>query len=120
MAYASCHRVCPMTISRLMDLQQAVDAHGSRAEFLVVGYDPEHDDPAAWRQYRKTHQLHRDNWHFLVGTRADTLRLARTLGFKYWNYDQHVIHDFRIVALNPDGSFRAAVDSADADWQKLL
>jgi cytochrome oxidase Cu insertion factor (SCO1/SenC/PrrC family) len=120
MAYATCHRICPMTMARLADIQSDLDARGTSAEFLIVSYDPRNDDSAAWRRYRADHGLARKNWHFLTGTSADTQRLARLLGFEFWNYDEHVMHDYRIVALNGDGGLRGAIDSAHSDWRALL
>jgi len=70
MAYATCHRVCPMTMRRLQQMQRDFDRHGTSAEFLVIGYDPDRDDAPAWHQYRETRHLTRSNWHFLIGTRA--------------------------------------------------
>ncbi|TLY61539.1 MAG: SCO family protein, partial [Gammaproteobacteria bacterium] len=93
MAYASCHRVCPMTMSRLQQLQRYFDLRGTTAEFLVIGYDPDNDDAAAWHQYRETRHLTRSNWHFLVGTHAAVEQTARQLGFEFWKMDQHVVHD---------------------------
>jgi cytochrome oxidase Cu insertion factor (SCO1/SenC/PrrC family) len=103
MAYATCHRVCPATIRDLQQLQQDFDRRGLRAEFIVVGYDPDTDDPAAWHQYRRTRHLTRDNWHFLIGTRADVERIAGQLGFEFWKMDEHVIHDSRIVRFDEHG-----------------
>jgi protein SCO1 len=120
MAYTSCHRVCPMTMTRLEQVQSELDARGSSAEFLIVSYDPRNDDSAAWRRYRVNHHLFRENWHFLTGTPADTERLARLLGFEFWHYDEHVVHDYRIVALRDDGTLRGAIDSVRDDWQNLL
>ena len=120
MAYSNCHRICPMTMKRLGQLQRELDARGSSAEFLIVSYDPGNDDPAAWRRYRASHHLTRDNWHFVTGTPADTERLARLLGFEYWHYDEHVMHDYRIVALGGDGALRGAIDPAHNDWRDLL
>jgi cytochrome oxidase Cu insertion factor (SCO1/SenC/PrrC family) len=90
------------------------------AEFLVVSYDPGNDDPAAWRRYRADHRLHRDNWHFLSGTPADTERLARVLGFDFWRDGEHVMHEFRIVALDVDGTQHGVVDSVRGNWRDLL
>ncbi len=104
MAYATCHRVCPVTIRDLQQLQQDFDRLGLEAEFIVVGYDPDADDPAAWHQYRRSRHLTRDNWHFLVGTRADVQRIARQLGFEFWKMDEHVIHDSRIVRFDERGA----------------
>lgn len=112
MAYATCHRVCPVTIRDLQRLQQDSDRRGLRVEFIVVGYDPEADDPAAWHQYRRTRHLTRDNWHFLVGTRADVQRIARQLGFEFWKMDEHVIHDSRIVRFDERGTLIATYGPA--------
>jgi protein SCO1/2 len=120
MAYTSCHRICPMTMARLTELQHELDVRGLSAEFLVVSYDPANDDPGAWRRYRASHHLLRDNWHFLSGTQADTERLADVLGFEFWRDGEHVMHDFRIVALDSHGAQRGFLDSAHRDWQDLL
>jgi protein SCO1/2 len=111
MAYATCHRVCPVTIRDLEQLQQDFDRRGVQAEFIVVGYDPDADDCAAWHQYRRSRHLTRDNWHFLVGTRADVQRIARQLGFEFWKMDEHVIHDSRIVRFDENGAL-IATDAA--------
>lgn len=120
MAYTSCHRICPMTMARLEELQRDVDDRGMSAEFLVVSYDPDNDDSLAWRRYRTRHGLLRDNWHFLSGTAADTQRLARVLGFEFWRDGEHVMHDYRIVALDGDGAQRGIIDSVHRDWRNLL
>ena len=111
MAYATCHRVCPVTMRDLQQLQLDFDRRGLKAEFIVVGYDPDADDPAAWHQYRRSRHLTRANWHFLVGTRADVERIARQLGFEFWKMDDHVIHDSRIVRFDERGAL-IATDAA--------
>jgi protein SCO1/2 len=104
MAYASCHRICPLTMQRLQELQAGFDSRGTNAQFVIVGYDPEADDPATWHQYRQTRHLTRGNWHFLVGNRAAVEQTARQLGFPFWRYDQHVMHESRIVYFNEQGA----------------
>jgi protein SCO1/2 len=120
MAYASCHVICPVTMTRLAQVQRELDSRGMSAEFVIVSYDPRNDDTAAWHRYRESHRLLRDNWHFLSGTPADTELLARMLGFEYWRDGEHVMHDFRIVALGSDGAPRGVLDSAHRDWRSLL
>ena len=120
MAYTSCHLVCPTTMTRLEQVQRELDIRGLSAAFIIVSYDPANDDAAAWRRYRASHGLLRDNWHFLSGTPADTERLARMLGFEFWRDGDHVMHDFRIVALGGDGAERGVIDSVHKDWQNLL
>ena len=106
MAYATCHRICPMTMQRLQQLQESFDARGVAAEFVIVGYDPETDDAAAWRRYRRNRHLTRANWHFLVGSPQQVSRFARVLGFEFWKADDHVMHDSRIVRLDPQGALQ--------------
>ncbi len=121
MAYTACRRTCPLTMERLQQLQSALDARATAAQFLIVGFDPRSDRPDDWHRYRLDRHLLRDNWHFLTGSREDTERLARLLGFEYWRYDEHVMHDFRIVALRADGELQAVIDdSSHGDWRSLL
>jgi protein SCO1 len=112
MAYATCHRVCPMTMRRLQQMQRDLDRRGSSAEFLVIGYDPDRDDAAAWHQYRETRHLTRSNWHFLIGTRAAVEQTARQLGFEFWKYDEHVMHDTRIVYFDERGTLVETPEAA--------
>ena len=104
MAYATCHRVCPVTMRRLQQMQRDFDRRGTTVEFLVIGYDPDSDDAAAWHQYRETRHLTRSNWHFLIGTRAAVEQTARQLGFEFWKYDEHIMHDTRVLYFDEHGT----------------
>jgi cytochrome oxidase Cu insertion factor (SCO1/SenC/PrrC family) len=107
MAYATCHRICPMTINHLEALQRELDAAGEQATFVVVGFDPDSDDPAAWHQYRHDRGLTRPNWLFLTARDAAQVRqFADRLGFEFWRYDEHVMHDERVVVLAPGGALQ--------------
>jgi cytochrome oxidase Cu insertion factor (SCO1/SenC/PrrC family) len=114
MAYASCRRICPMTIARLQELQREADRNGESAEFVIVGYDPTEDDPGTWQQYRRNRGLDRDNWHFLSGTAGNTEQFARRLGFPFWKYDRHVMHEYRIVVVDEHGQLAAEYTAASA------
>lgn len=115
MAYATCHRVCPMTVKRLQQVQREYDRRGTRAEFVVIGYDPDSDDPAAWRQYRESRHLTRSNWHFLIGAREAVEQTARQLGFEFWRYDQHVVHDSRILYFDERGTLVATGETTELE-----
>lgn len=114
MAYTRCHNTCPATLLQLQRMQQALDARGEQASFVIVGYDTQDNDPASWRQYQVNRHLERNNWHFLSGTP----QAVRQLGFEYWNYDAHVMHDSRVVFFNSQGLYSGAV--ATGDWSALL
>ena len=116
MAYASCHRICPLTIDGLRRLQRLADARGEAVEFVIVGYDPVNDDPRVWREYRLSRRLNRANWHFLNGPVAAVEQLARQLGFPFWKYDEHVMHESRAVLFDTQGLERAVLGSRISQW----
>jgi protein SCO1/2 len=120
MAYASCHRLCPTTMDDFKRMQSVVDARGEIVEFVIVGYDPKNDSPAVWHQYRLSRGLNRDNWHFLSGSQAATRQLAHQLGFPFWTYDEHVMHESRAVIFDTTGVQRAVLGSQNARWSDAL
>ena len=120
MAYANCHRICPTTIQGLKRLQAVLDVSGEQAEFFIVGYDPENEDPATWRQYRSSHHLERSNWHFVTGSVTDTARLARQLHFELWKYDEHVMHDSRVLLFDSHGLLAREWGPKSEDWLSVL
>ncbi len=120
MAYTRCHSTCPTTLNELERMQQLLDGRGEQASFVIVGYDADNDDPRSWHDYRLNHRLDRPNWHFLTGTAANVHRLAHQLGFEFWNYDTHVMHDSRVVFFDSKGLFSGAVSPASGDWAAFL
>jgi cytochrome oxidase Cu insertion factor (SCO1/SenC/PrrC family) len=120
MAYTRCHNTCPATLNELQRMQKMLDGRGEQASFVIVGYDADNDDPRSWHEYRVSHRLERPNWHFLAGTATDVRRLAHQLGFEFWNYDTHVMHDSRVVFFDSKGQYSGAVSPATGDWAALL
>ena len=120
MAFASCHRFCPMTIEELQRMQQRADQRGEPLTFLVISYDPANDTADVWHRYREHHHLSRPNWHFVRGSAPDTRRLARQLGFTFWVYDDHVIHESHAVVFDAQGNAQAALDSHVTHWSDVL
>jgi cytochrome oxidase Cu insertion factor (SCO1/SenC/PrrC family) len=102
MAYTSCRRTCSSSMMVLRKMQEILSRRGREAAFVVVSYDPSHDSPEQWRRYRDARKLP-PTWHFLSGAEADTRQLAEFLELKYWIYDEHVMHDFRIVVFDAQG-----------------
>jgi cytochrome oxidase Cu insertion factor (SCO1/SenC/PrrC family) len=120
MAYAACHRICPMTMDELKRMQRVADVRGEIVDFVIVGYDPKNDSPAVWHQYRLSRGLNRDNWYFLSGSQAATEQLARQLGFPFWKYDEHVMHESRAVLFDSSGVQRAVLGSQNPGWSDVL
>jgi len=106
MAFTTCRKVCNATALTMSEIQQRLDALNVDADFVIVGYDPENDSPSDWSDWRVRRKLTRGNWHFLSGDPGTTRKLAHTLGLDFWAYDEHIVHDFRIVLF-------------DAQWRKI-
>lgn len=121
MAYATCHRICPMTLRELEHLQEVADARAERVDFVIVGYDPVNDSPAVWHRYRASRGLTRPNWHFLSGSTATTRALARQLGFPFWTMDDgHVMHESRAILFDSEGEQRAVLGLPTSQWADAL
>jgi len=120
MGYGACRSVCSSTLRTLEELQADADRRGVVIDVIVASIDPDEDTPQAWAQYRKARKLLRANWCFLTGSPGDTRRLARFLGLRYWRYDEHLMHDFRIVRLAADGSITATLDWDQRDSSRLF
>ena len=104
MAYSNCRRTCSLTLKKLEELQSELDTKQLNAEIVIISYDPKNDTPETWAQYRRKHNLARANWHFLTGNERDTRRISHLMGLAdYWSYEDHVMHDFKIAILGPDG-----------------
>jgi len=113
MSTGACRKICTTTLRRMEELQAIADQRHLSLQFLVIGLDPKSDTPKAWREYRVEHKLGRENWDFVSGDDDRTRRMAAILGISYWFYDDHVLHDFKIVLVAPDGTIRSALAWSD-------
>lgn len=120
MSTGACQKICSTTLRRMEELQAVADQRHLSVEFIVIGLDPRNDTPKAWREYRARRKLVRENWHFLSGGDNGTRSVAGMLGISYWSYDEHVLHDFRIVLIAPDGAIRSALAWSDDRPQMLF
>ena len=109
-AYANCRKVCVESLQVLERLQSEADNNNITVNFIVVSFDPLNDTPETWTEYRNHHQLNRTNWHFLTGSVEGTQQLARSLGIDYWLYDEHVMHDFKLILINSEGGISKIMD----------
>jgi len=120
MAYGACRRVCSTSLRVMERIQGAVDSRGLQMNFVVFGLDPAEDTPRDWADLRALRKLDRSNWQFLTGDAHAVSDMASRLGVRYWRYGEHVMHDFRIVLVTPDGRALRAMTSFDEDPASLL
>jgi len=120
MAFANCHQICPAAIAELQLMQQTLDARRDPADIVIIGLDPQNEDPAMWREFRKTHRITHANWHFLTGSAPDTETAARQLGFEFWKLDDHVMHDSRAVIFDASGVLSRELGPQTRSWRSAL
>jgi cytochrome oxidase Cu insertion factor (SCO1/SenC/PrrC family) len=120
MAYGACRRICSTSLRLMENLQALADERGLDLNFVVIGLNPEQDKPADWAAFRAERKLSRANWQFLSGDAAATRRMAQQLGVHYWRYDEHVMHDFRIVLVSQTGQFVRSMDHFDDSLSLFL
>jgi len=120
MAFANCHQICPAAIAELQLMQQTLDARRDPADIVIIGLDPQNEDPAMWREYRKTHRITHANWHFLTGSAPDTEMAARQLGFEFWKLDDHVMHDSRALVFDARGVLLRELGPQTRSWRSAL
>jgi len=109
-AFANCRKVCVESLHVMERLQKEATAANKTVNFIVISYDPLNDTPGDWAEYRLHHNIGYSNWFFLTGTIENTHELAHTLGFDYWLYDEHIMHDFKITLLNEQGAVSKTMD----------
>jgi protein SCO1 len=79
--YTRCEGRCPITISSVRRLQEALGPRAGRDVFLYsITLDPVHDTPAVLRDYAAVVGAGR-GWRWLTGTAADIEVIRRRLGF---------------------------------------
>ena len=102
LVYTSCTTTCPLTVDKLLRLGDSFRRQGRPATFVLVTLDPSNDTPEQLRRFKATRGLPAD-WHLLRGNDQQTRELAGLLGVRIMNESSHIIHDGRIVFLDPQG-----------------
>lgn len=120
--YTECKKTCPMlTLAKLKELQAALISKNQPVDFLLLTMDPEKDTPATLAQYKKNHGIVFPNWYLLQGTEKETRQLTKKLGMgDYWSMDDHILHKFRILYLDPTKNFRRVLDWEHQDVNSIF
>ncbi len=80
----TCQEICPIVMSELNQVDQAVTKAGlaGKVQFVGVTIDPGRDDPARLHAYRSFADL-LPNWSLLTGTSQDLASLWKYVGVAY-------------------------------------
>ena len=101
--YRGCSVMCPRTLARLREVEQAFRQRAVPLEILLVTLDPGADTPARLRAFKQEQGLS-GHWHFLNGRRAQVVAFCReNLGWVPLYDGEHVDHGTGFLLLDGDG-----------------
>lgn len=104
MFFASCTYACPMLISDMTRVRDALPADiREEAVLVLVSFDVERDTPEALKQFR-TERLLNDSWLLLSTDEAGVRELAALLGIKFKREASgQYAHSNILTVLNREG-----------------
>jgi protein SCO1/2 len=100
--FTSCTVRCPLTVSKLREVDRAFEASGGAVPIVLLTLDPHTDTAERLLRFKQERKLP-DHWHFLRGNDADTQALARQLRVNPAYDVGHIDHEVRIAVLDPAG-----------------
>ncbi|MCC6414793.1 MAG: SCO family protein [Opitutaceae bacterium] len=104
MFFASCGYACPLLVSDMTRIQDALPPDlGDTTAYVLVSFDTKRDTPAALARYRADRELG-PQWHLLHGDDDAVSELAALLGVKYrLEANGMFAHSNLITVLNREG-----------------
>lgn len=104
MFFASCSYACPLLVSDMTRIQDALPAEvRDKVMFVLVSFDAERDTPAALAKYRAERSIG-PQWQLLHADADTVSELAALLGVKYRKEADGMFgHSNLITVLNPEG-----------------
>jgi len=127
--FARCTSICPTLIERMHDVERWAGRHPdveAKLGLLSITVDPEHDTPAALREYARAHGMEEGRWRLVTGAAEPVLDVV-SRGFKIAvgtpKLDEtgrlDILHGGHLVVLDAERRVRGYFDG-DADGVRQL
>lgn len=112
MFYGSCAYACPMLITDMKRLEEALPAQvKKKLQVVLVTFDPENDTPEKMKGLLEAHGVDLDRWTMLRTDDGKMRELAAVLGIKYRRGKNGAInHSTVITLLDEQGAIAARID----------
>jgi protein SCO1/2 len=123
--YTHCPDVCPLTAEKLHSTLQLLGSKAQQVSVLAVSTDPTRDDVAAALTFSKQHNM-QNEWHFLVGKRAELEPIWSGYNIFVQTQQGVVNHSMGLYVIDKQGKQRIYLDNdftpsqLAGDLQKLL
>jgi protein SCO1 len=122
MFYATCPAACPMLISDIHRLEDALDEETRRdLRVVLVSFDPDADTPAVLTKLTKEQHVDTSRWTLASAEADDVRTLAASLGISYRRLESgHYNHSAVITLLDRDGRPVAKVDGLNQPTEPIV
>ncbi len=123
MVYTKCAYACPMTISKLKDIEKDFSKINFKGlKFTLASFDVANDRPENLRKYQELRKLDTSQWKMLAAeTEDDARQLAVVLGISYKNIGEgEFSHSNVITLVDPKGEVLASINSLNSSSEPLI
>lgn len=117
MAYTSCPHSCPMTISKMQEIEDVLRAAGLEdLKLVLASFDVKNDKPSKLKAFQTSRKLDPKRWILLSpDSEANARELAVALGVTYKDIGKGDFSHSNIISLlDPNGVVVAKIDSLAA------
>lgn len=118
--YTQCTSACPVMTSKMVLIQKQVQQPSVR--FVSFSVDPEHDTPAALKNYVHLWQGDESRWRLLSTTPAGLANVAAGMNVQVaaGNQENPILHSNLFMLVDAVGKVRGVYDSSDNDAMARL
>jgi protein SCO1/2 len=123
MAYTGCSYSCPMTISKLKEIETKIkEKNITNYQIVIASFDSIHDTPEKLKTYMETKKLDTTHWSMLSADKDSKVReLSVLLGISYKKEGQNdFAHSNIITLLDKEGVILVQLNGMNADNTNLL
>lgn len=123
MVYTKCPHACPMLISKINSIENAIkESSKENYKIVIVSFDIERDTPENLKKYMKSRDLDESKWTFLTAKKDSITReLAVVLGISYKKLeDGEFSHSNVVSLLNKEGVRIAKIESLSAPIEPIV
>lgn len=121
MIYTSCKSACPVLVSKMKQIEKAIDkAYLPAINLVLVTIDPENDTPEKLKTFAQTNKMDEPHWTFLTSTEEETQEFANVLAMKYKKIDPiDFSHSNIITVFNPYGELVIQEEGLEINVEKV-
>jgi protein SCO1/2 len=122
LVYTSCHHICPTTTQHLAKVvRTARTALGEASvRVLTLGFDTDHDTPAAMRAFAQQQNVALSGWDFASADAGTMTALAQELGFIYYRAPQGFDHLIQATVIDAEGKIYRQVYGMTFETPQLV